>query len=108
MRVRLARPAFEELAAILDYLAERSPQAAEGLASRLDRLLVQLAEQPRMGVRTDDPAGRRLVLRPYPYLAFYEASEVEVVILAIRHAARDPRTMPGAGGAGGSGQEGSP
>jgi toxin ParE1/3/4 len=97
VRVRLARPAFEDLAAILDYLAERSPQAAEGLASRLDQVLVRLAEQPGMGVRTDDPAVRRVVLRPYPYLAFYEASEAEVLILTIRHAARDPRTMPGAG-----------
>ncbi len=96
MRVRLARPAFEDLAAILDYLAQRSPQAAEDLASRVDRLLAQLAEQPGMGVRTDDPGVRRLVLRPYPYLAFYEVGEAEVVILAIRHAARDPRTMPGA------------
>lgn len=96
MRARLARPAFEDLADILGYLAERSPQAAEGLAARVDRLLAQLAEQPGIGVRTDDLDVRRLVLRPYPYLAFYEAGEAEVVILAIRHSARDPRTMPGA------------
>ena len=97
MRVRLARPAFDDLAAILDYLAERSPQAVRGLASRVDRLLDRLGEHPGMGVRTDDPAVRRLVLTPYPYLAFYEASETEVVVLVIRHSARDPRTMPGAG-----------
>jgi plasmid stabilization system protein ParE len=36
------------------------------------------------------------VLRPYPYLVFYEVLEAEVVILAIRHAARDPWTIPGA------------
>ena len=95
MRVRLARPAFADLAAILGYLAERAPQAAEGLAMRVDRLPAQLAEQSGMGVRTDDPAVRRLVLRPYPYLAFYEAGEAGVVISAIHHAARDPGSMPG-------------
>lgn len=38
---------------------------------------------------------RRIVATPYPYLIFYEATEDEVVILGIRHAARDPASMPG-------------
>ena len=98
MKVRLARPAFEDLAEILDYLTDRSPQAAQGLALRMDGILGRLAEQPGIGMRTDDPAVRRLVLTPYPYLVFYEVADAEVLILAIRHAARDPGSMPGAEG----------
>jgi toxin ParE1/3/4 len=33
---------------------------------------------------------------PYPYLIFYEATESEIIIHAVRHAARDPSSMPGA------------
>lgn len=48
-----------------------------------------------MGRRTDDPAIRRLTVTPYPFLVFYEATESEIVIHAVRHAARDPSEMPG-------------
>jgi toxin ParE1/3/4 len=32
---------------------------------------------------------------PYPYLIFYQATEEELVIHAVRHMARDPSSMPG-------------
>jgi plasmid stabilization system protein ParE len=50
---------------------------------------------PDIGVRTDDPVIRRLSAPPYPYLIFYEVSETEIIIHAVRHAARDPSGMPG-------------
>jgi hypothetical protein len=31
----------------------------------------------------------------YSYLAFYKATESEIIIYAGRHAARDPSSMPG-------------
>jgi plasmid stabilization system protein ParE len=33
-------------------------------------------------------------VRPYPYLLYYEPSADEIVIVGIRHGARDPSTMP--------------
>jgi toxin ParE1/3/4 len=48
-----------------------------------------------MGAPTEDSTIRRLSIPPYPYLVFYEIAEDEIVIHAIRHAARDPSTMPG-------------
>jgi toxin ParE1/3/4 len=45
--------------------------------------------------RTSDPAIRRVTTTPYPYLIFYEATETEIIIHAIRHGARDPSGMPG-------------
>jgi toxin ParE1/3/4 len=44
---------------------------------------------------TDDPAIRRLTTTPYPYLIFYEVTETEIIVHAIRHGARDPSGMPG-------------
>jgi toxin ParE1/3/4 len=48
-----------------------------------------------MGRRTNDPAIRRMTVTPHPYLIFYEATQTEVIIHAVRHTARDPRVMPG-------------
>ena len=49
---------------------------------------------PYMGRRTEDPVIRRMMVSPYPYLIFYEVTETEVVIHAVRHGARDPSSMP--------------
>jgi plasmid stabilization system protein ParE len=32
--------------------------------------------------------------RPYPYLVFYEATDAEIIIHAVRHGARDPSDNP--------------
>jgi toxin ParE1/3/4 len=57
----------------------------------IDLLLLHLD----IGRRTSDPAIRRMTVMPYPYLVFYEVTESEIIIHAIRHAARDPSGMPG-------------
>jgi hypothetical protein len=36
-----------------------------------------------------------MTMTPCPYLIFYEATDTEVIIHAIRHAARSPSGMPG-------------
>ena len=63
---------------------------------RLRSIIDLLAQYPLIGIRTDDPAIRRLATAPYPYLVFYEIGEDEVIIHAVRHGARSPSTMPGA------------
>lgn len=54
-----------------------------------------LAIHPYIGVRTDDPTIRRLTTLPYPFLIFYEVTEAEIIIHAVRHGALDPSGMPG-------------
>jgi plasmid stabilization system protein ParE len=54
-----------------------------------------LSTHPAMGARTDDPTIRRLTATPYPFLIFYEITEDEIIIHAVRHAAQDPSGMPG-------------
>jgi plasmid stabilization system protein ParE len=36
------------------------------------------------------------VVVPYPYLVFYEVTDEEIIVHAVRHGARDPGSMPGA------------
>lgn len=95
MKLRYTLPALADLNSILDYIAAHSPQGAKRVQRRIQRVIDLLLVHPDIGVRTDDPVVRRLSAPPYPYLIFYEVSETEIIIHAVRHAARDPQGMPG-------------
>ena len=95
MKLRYTLPSLADLDSILDYIAANSPQGARRVQSRIQASIDLLLLHPQIGTVTDDPDIRRLVIQPYPYLVFYEATEAEIVIHAIRHAARNPSGMPG-------------
>jgi plasmid stabilization system protein ParE len=90
MRLRYTLPALADLASILDYVVDRSPQAAKRIQTRIRSVTDLLLRYPLAGAMTDDPAIRRMTTKPYPYLIFYEATDVEVIIDAVRLGARDP------------------
>jgi toxin ParE1/3/4 len=94
MRLRYTLPALADLAAILDYIADRSPQGAARIHSRIRAVTDLLLRYPQAGAVTDDPTIRRLTTTPYPYLIFYETSDEEIIIHAVRHGARDPSDSP--------------
>jgi len=96
VKLRFTLPALADLDSILDYISARSPQGAARVHARIKAILELLLNYPRMGARTDDPTIRRLTTTPYPYLVFYQITETEIIIHAIRHGARDPAGMPGA------------
>ena len=95
MKIRYTAPAFADLNLILDYVAEHSPQGANRVQARIQSAIDLLRSHPHIGVRTEDPGIRRLTTLPYPYLVFYEVTETEIIVHAVRHAARDPSDMPG-------------
>jgi plasmid stabilization system protein ParE len=95
VKLRYTLPALVDLRSILDYTATHSPQAAKRVQARIQAIIDLLLIYPNIGVRTDDPVIRRLMTAPYPYLVFYEVSETEIIIHAVRHAARNPSGMPG-------------
>jgi plasmid stabilization system protein ParE len=82
---------------ILDYIAARSPRGARRVQGRIRTVIDLLLHYPQLGRPTNDPAIRRIAATPYPYVIFYEANETEIIIHAVRHAARDPSSMPGSG-----------
>lgn len=95
VKLRYTLPALADLNSILDYIAAHSPQGARRVQMRIQVMIDLLLTHPNIGTRTDDPTIRRMTASPYPYLIFYEATEAELIIHAIRHAARDPAGMPG-------------
>ncbi len=88
MKVRYTRPALADLDVILEYVAAHTPQGAKRVRSRIQASLDLLSLHPMIGTRTDDPDIRRLAVPLYPYLVFYEAAEDEIIVHAVRHAAR--------------------
>jgi toxin ParE1/3/4 len=95
-RLRYTLPALADLDSVLDYIAARSPQGARRVQTRSQAVIDLLTQHPFIGTRTNDPAIRRMTTSPYPYLIFYEATDAELIVHAVRHAARDPSGMPGA------------
>jgi toxin ParE1/3/4 len=95
VKIRYTLPALADLDSILDYISDSSPRGAERVKQRIQRVTGLLLTHPRIGAPTDDPTIRRLSTPPYPFLVFYEIAEDEIIIHAVRHAARDPSTMPG-------------
>jgi toxin ParE1/3/4 len=95
VNLRYTLPALADLNSILDYIAAHSPQRAKRVQGRIQGIIGLLLSHPDIGIRTDDPTIRRLATPPYPYLVFYEIAETEIIIHAVRHAARDPSGMPG-------------
>ena len=96
VRLRYTLPALADLDAILDYIAAHSPPGAKRIQARIQALIDLLLLHPYIGTRTDNPVIRRLATPPYPYVVFYEATENEIIIHAVRHQARNPSGMPGA------------
>jgi plasmid stabilization system protein ParE len=62
--------------------------------ARIKAITDLLLHYPRIGAVTEDPTIRRMVTSPYPYLIFYEITDDEVIIHAVRHGARDPSEVP--------------
>ena len=90
MRLRYTLPALADLASILDYIADHSPQGAARIQTRIRAVTDLLLRFPLVGALTDDPVIRRITTTPYPYLIFYEATDAEIIIYAVRHGARNP------------------
>jgi toxin ParE1/3/4 len=80
VKLRYTLPALADLSSILDYIAAHSPQGAKRVQGRIQAIIDLLLIHPHIGVRTDDPAIRRLTTPPYPYLVFYEIAETEIII----------------------------
>jgi plasmid stabilization system protein ParE len=94
MRLRYTLPALANLESILDYVVDRSPQGASRIHARIPAVTDLLLRYPQAGAMTDDPTIRRVTTTPYPYLVFYEATDAEIIIHAVRHGARDPSDNP--------------
>ena len=94
MKLRYTLRGAAEVAEVLAYIEERSPQGGRHVQARIQAIVNLLLQYPHAGQLTSEGRLRRMVASPYPYLIFYAATEDEVVIHGVRHCARSPSTMP--------------
>jgi toxin ParE1/3/4 len=94
VKIRYTLRAAAELERILVYVDERSPKGAQRVKQRLLETTTLLLQHPEAGALTSNRRLRRIVVYPYPYLIFYQATERELIIHGVRHSARDPASMP--------------
>lgn len=97
MKLRFTPQALSELDDTLTDIAERSPQGARRVQTRIRATLALMLRHPESGRSTSLAGLRRIVVNPYPYLIFYEISDDTIVVVGVRHAMRDPNSMPGGG-----------
>lgn len=90
LTLRFDDRALDDLRQIRSYIAERSPNGAERVRRHIMHTIDSLTEFPFLGKATDEKRVRILVVTKHPYLVFYSVVKDEVVILHIRHAARQP------------------
>ena len=95
MKLRYTLRGAAELAEVLVYIEERSPQGARHVKKRIQAIINLLLQYPHAGQPTSKGRLRRVVASPYPYLIFYHATGDELVIHGVRHTARKPSSMPG-------------
>jgi toxin ParE1/3/4 len=84
--------ALAQLRAILTYVEQFNPQAAQKLVGELIATGNSLANLPHRG-RPVPKTDLRESVTSYPYILRYRISGQEVVILRVRHASRR-RTKP--------------
>lgn len=89
LKIRVTRPAENDLAEIYDYIAAENEEAAEMVVGRLFEGFELLSKFPSIGVRSK--GRRRRILYRMKYAIYYEPDLVEEVLFILRviHTARD-------------------
>jgi toxin ParE1/3/4 len=89
MIYRLSPAAFDDLAAIEEYVGQHNPPAAVRLVDDFERRWNLLATQPRSGRPRDDVlVGLRSVVMG-SYIAFYYIEAESLIIARVLHGHRD-------------------
>lgn len=76
-----------DLLAIVDYISDDNPDAAQRLKDEIDEKVSKLPDRPRLYRPGRIPGTREMVIRPN-YIVVYAEDDRAVVILRVLHAAR--------------------
>jgi addiction module RelE/StbE family toxin len=88
--IRYGRRAIRDLQAIKDYLEPLNPNATRRVFETIKSKIATLETFPQIGKIVDVHGTRRISAGRYPYAIFYEINGNDVVIIHVRHTAREP------------------
>lgn len=90
-RLRVLPEAEAELAAAAEWYEERRPGLGAELIASIDSALEQIREAPHSyPVWHAGYPYRKLVVRRFPYVVFFDLSDADLVVVALAHAKRKP------------------
>jgi toxin ParE1/3/4 len=90
MKVRYTPRASSDLAAILRYLKEHSPQGLRNVKRAIDNTERFIEQYPRGGRASKEAGARVLPVGRYPYLIYWTVEAGEAWIIHIRDGRRKP------------------
>jgi plasmid stabilization system protein ParE len=83
--------ALADVEAALDYLLERSPQAAAKLATGIVTLIERIAAEPLEGPEHTLSDGQRVNGWPYPpFRIYYRRTSEGLLVVRVYHQRREP------------------
>jgi plasmid stabilization system protein ParE len=85
--VRVLSTAERDIADALNWYLEKSAIAADRLEQEIDEAIAKIAREPERFPKIDS-LHRYALLRRFPYYIAYRIDPCEVLIIAVRHAAR--------------------
>jgi toxin ParE1/3/4 len=88
MKVRITRPALDDLERIQAYISRDNPAAASRVVTRLIDRAMELAQAPYQGREVDEPNARVIVVPRFRYFIFYTIESDEVHVTHFRHTSR--------------------
>lgn len=89
MRLHWTPRARADIADIFDWIARDNPPAAALVIACIRERAELLAEYPKIGRETNVADLHVLPVVRYPYLVYHRIADEEIVIVHIRHSARD-------------------
>jgi plasmid stabilization system protein ParE len=91
MRIRFTARALSDVDAILSYIENDNPQAAQRLRRAIFATISLVATRPYIGIKNARaPELRSRLVSRYPYRVHYQVRGQEILILHIRHGAQEP------------------
>ena len=82
-----SRAARADLLAILDYISDDNPDAAERLIAEIESKAARLPQRPELYRRGRVAGTREMVVRPN-YIVVYAVNEAAIVVLRVLHASQ--------------------
>jgi toxin ParE1/3/4 len=91
MEVLWLEGALADLSEIVDYIAERNPEAAPKVAAALHHAAARLGTHPRVGRRGRVAGTRELVVSRLPFVIAYRMKPDRIEVVRVIHGRRNWR-----------------
>lgn len=88
LKISWRATATDDLAEIIAYIAERSPQAARNIRQCIESAVLPVAEHPYLYRSGREPGTREIVVHPN-YVVVYKVTDAAIEVVSVLHARQE-------------------